>query len=419
MLRTLFSARLTRFIVIFSVFTLAFHQAVLSPVFAENCEEIRCEDKKDQQLDYQQCISQKKSCLEKKVSEVQSQKVTLTNTIGLLNNKIAIQLLQINQIQAEINKLEHEIDDLSERINGLNVSLDRMSTMLIERVREQYKQSRISPFTLLVESGSFDEFQSRLEYLNHTSHQTASGMQKAELQRLLYDQQKELKEKKQAEVEQKRVSLQKEQNTLNNQKAEQQALLKATNNDEAKYQQLLNEAKAQMDSFKKFVSVSGGGVISPDGLGKGYDGTYFSQRDSRWAGALIGSSRENVMQVGCLITSVAMALKGRGVDVTPLSIATNNSYFVSGTAYMLKRSQISLPGGKTGRAIAKGDISKELENNNPVIVGVYAGPYGTHFVLLKKKDGDAWVMYDPWYGPDLKFTSHYSTGSIFSAEVIQ
>lgn len=253
MLRKIVSARLTRFLFVFSFVFLSF----VSLAFAQECEQINCEDKKNDDTDYFSCISEKKSCLEKKISEVQSQKITLTNTLGIINNKISVQLLQINQIQAEINKLEREIDDLTERINGLNVSLDRLSTMLVERIREQYKQSRISPFTLLVEASSFDEFHGRMEYLSQTSNQTATGMQRAELQRLLYDQQKELKEKKQTEVEQKRISLQKEQNALNTQKSEQQFLLKETQNNEQKYQAELARTLAELNAIKSIIAGQG------------------------------------------------------------------------------------------------------------------------------------------------------------------
>ena len=253
MVRTSAAVRFSRFFLIGVFFLLT----CTSLVFAQECEQINCEDKKNNESDYMKCISEKKSCLEKKISEVQSQKITLTNTIGILNSKIAVQLLQINQIQAEINKLEREIDDLSERINGLNVSLDRMSSMLVERVQQQYKQSRISPFTLLVESNSFDEFHTRMEYLSQTSKQTASGMQRAEIQRLLYDQQKELKEKKQTEVEVKRISLQKEQNTLNTQKGEQQFLLKETQNNEQKYQAELAKTLAELNAIQSIIAGKG------------------------------------------------------------------------------------------------------------------------------------------------------------------
>jgi peptidoglycan hydrolase CwlO-like protein len=222
---------------------------------AQDCEQISCN--KDNESDYIKCISEKRSCLEKKITEVQSQKITLTSTLNLLNSKIVVQELQINQIEAEINKLEREIGSLSERITGLNVTLDRMSTMLVERIREQYKQSRVSPFTLLVAADSFDEFQSRMEYLAQASGQTATGMQRAELARIVYDQEKELKEKKQSQVEKKRISLQSEQNVLTGQRKEQQFLLTETNNNEQKYQAELAKTLAELNAIQSIIAGKG------------------------------------------------------------------------------------------------------------------------------------------------------------------
>jgi hypothetical protein len=119
-----------------------------------------------------------------------------------------------------------------------------------------------------------------------------------------------------------------------------------------------------------------------------------------------------------LLTSVAMVLKSKGVDVSPQNIATNNSYFFGNTAYMLYRYQLSLPGGRTGKGIAISEIESNLNNNEPVIVGLNAGSYGTHFIVLKKNDGGDYIMFDPVYGPDKKFSEHYSKGQIFSAEII-
>lgn len=395
-----------------------------SVIRAEDCEAISCSKSETatsaaEFAEFNTCIYKKKSCLEGKIAEIKGQKNTLNSAISVLTSKITIQEIQIAQIQAEINKLEREIQALSEMIGGLNLSLDRLTNLLVERVKEQYKQTRVSQFTQFMQSESFGDFFSRLQYLERASDQTALAMQRAELKRIVYDQQKELKETKQNEVEIKKKDIVKQKSILDQQKREQQDLLKVTSNNEARYQQLLAEADAQAASFKSFVSTAGGGVIGPDALGKGYDGSYFSQRDSRWASAQIGRSSENIYNVGCLITSIAMALKGQGVDATPLTIASNTSYFFYNTAYMLSRSGLSLPGGKSDRKIAISSINDELENGRAVIVGLKAGPYGTHFVLLKKRDGSDWIMYDPWYGPDLKFTSQYRSSQIYSAEVIQ
>lgn len=393
---------------------------------AEDCEAIVCSKPPTATAsgqpateEFKSCIERKKSCLENKITEAQKQKNTLNSAISVISSKISIQEIQIAKIQSEINQLEREITALSELIGGLNLSLDRLSGLLVERVKEQYKQARVSQFTQFLASESFGEFFGRQQYLQRTSDETALAMERAELKRIIYDQQKDLKETKQNEVELKKKEIVKQKTILDQQKREQQDLLKVTSNNEARYQQLLAEAEAQVASFKSFVSNAGGGVIEPDALGKGYDGSYFSQRDKRWAGAQIGRSSENIYDVGCLVTSIAMALKSKGVDVTPLSIASNTSYFFYNTAYMLSRSGLSLPGGKTDRKIAISSINSELDSGTAVIVGLKAGPYGTHFVVLKKKEGADWIMHDPWYGPDLKFTSHYRSSQIYSAEIIE
>ncbi len=397
--------------------------ACATSVSALDCESIRCGDSgtatsSAEVSKFNACINEKRSCLQGKISEIQGQKSTLNSAISVITSKVALQQLKISQTESEINSLEKEISGLSELISGLNLSLDRLSSLLVERVKEQYKQTRVSPFTQLLTTDTASDFFNTVQYLERASDQTAAAMERAELKRIVYDQQKDLKEKKQAEVQQKRSELVQQKAALDRQKREQQELLRVTNNNETKYQQLLSEAEAQVISFKSFVTTAGGGIIAPDSLGRGYDGAYFSQRDSRWANASIGNSSESMYNVGCLVTSVAMALKGLGVDVTPLSMANNSSYFFFNTAYMLSRSTISLPGGKTSRKITIGSISSELDQGNAVVTGVKAGPYGTHFVVLKKKKDNDWLMYDPWYGPDLAFTSHYRSSQIYSAEVI-
>lgn len=412
-----------KYVLIVSLTTLVVsgYSSITSPVrvlAADACEN-NCVNDQEDDTNYRTCLSEKRACLESRLQEIKTQKATLSNTLSLLSGRVAVQELQIKQTEAELNRLEREITQLADRISGLNLSLDRLSTILVERIQSHYKASRVSRLISTLAGDSLSEALSRSAYIEETGRQTASAMERAEAQRIIYDEQKVLKEQKQLDVEKKQKQLENERAELARQRQEQQNLLKVTNNNEARYQQLLAEAQAQINSFKRFVSVSGGTIIGPDGLGKGYDGSYFSQRDSRWATTAIGNSSENIYNVGCLITSIAMVLKSKGVDTTPGAIGTNSSYFFANTAYMLSRSGMSLPGGKSGRKIPTSEINKELESGNPVIVGVRAGPYGTHFVVLKKKDGDNWQMFDPWYGPDLQFSSHYSAGSIFSAEIIQ
>lgn len=229
------------------------------PVLAQSCDDYKCEKDKDdkEDKDYLSCINKKRSCLEKKISETQTQKITLNNTISIISGKINLQELKITQTETEIEKLDKQIVELNGRINGLDLSLDRLTGMLVERIRAQYKESRVSPFTALASSGSFSDMFAREQYVNLASEQTALAMQRAELQKMVYDQEKELKELKQKEVEGKRQELQSEQNVLTSQRGEQQFLLKETQNNEVRYQAELAKTLAELNAIQSIIAGKG------------------------------------------------------------------------------------------------------------------------------------------------------------------
>lgn len=221
-------------------------------VRAAECDVDSCS--KDDE-NYRSCLESQKQICAAKIDELQSEKNTLQSTIKVLQSQITVQQIEINSTQAEIDVLEKQVTDLDERIDGLNLSLDKLTGMLVTRVREQYKQSRTSPLSILVASGSFKDFYMTMQYLHESSDQTAQAMQRAELKRILYDQEKQLKEEKQAEVKAKRVELQQAQNTLNRQRNEQEVLLKHTNSNEKRYQDQLAEAQKELAQIQNAANI--------------------------------------------------------------------------------------------------------------------------------------------------------------------
>ncbi len=237
---------------------LLFWLSLTSPVWAaESCDQISCNKSSQSEDEYLDCNKRKQACLETNIREKQSAAITLSNTISILNGKISVQLLQIEQTAGEINKLEREIDDLTGRIAGLNLSLDRLSSVLVKRVNEHYKTNRTNPRLMLLVSDSFNQFFTNYKYLKLTQEQTADAMQRAENQRVTYDEQKALKETKQAEVEAKRRSLEQQQVELSKQKNEQQFLLTQTKNDEARYQQELAKTLSELEAIQSIIAGKG------------------------------------------------------------------------------------------------------------------------------------------------------------------
>ena len=414
MLKKLFFLGLLSFCLLNLVFLKQFFQFPFSfQTFAQiNLDD--CDREKPDDTLYLQCMTEKKSQLEEKIKETRAQTHTLTNAINLTNSQVQLQQIQIAQTQTEISLLEKEIFNLNERIDGLVLSIDRLSEMLVVRVQASYKQNRVNPVIALFTKGTFSDFINQYKYLQQAEKQIAKAMQEAESQRILYDEQKNIKELKQGQLEAKRAQLLAQKKELERNKQAKQRLLTDTKNDESTYQRLLAEAQKEINSFRVFVTAQFGSSYCLDSPAAQPDGWFFSQRDSRWCQSRIGNSSDSIGAVGCLITSTAMIWKKYGADVTPLSIANTLDFFRLNTAYMILPTPPP-PGYKSntyGRDL--GIIDSELAAGRPVIVrlSVYFNSVGTHFIVLKSGSDGNYIMNDPIYEADMTFNSKYSTGQI-------
>ena len=120
-------------------------------------------------------------------------------------------------------------------------------------------------------------------------------------------------------------------------------------------------------------------------------------------------------EVGCYITAVTMVHKKHGHSMTPSVFAANRNYFFSNTALMTTPPS---PSGFTYKRLDyfnRETLDEELRNDRPVIVHVRTNNgYGGHFIVLYSGENGSYKMHDPWYGPDLDFSSRYSLGMIDS-----
>jgi peptidoglycan hydrolase CwlO-like protein len=224
---------------------------------AENCESISCNKDTQSEDEFLSCSRRKQSCWEGNIREAQNAAQSLNNTISILNGQIKVQELQIEQTTAELNSLERQVIELANRITGLDLSLDRLTTVLVRRVDEHYKTGRTNPPFMLLLSDSFNQFVTNYKYIKITEAQTVEAMQRAETQKIDYDQQKTLKEEKQAEVERKKLALVQQQQTLSKQRAEQQFLLTETKSNEARYQSELAKTLAELEAIQSIIAGKG------------------------------------------------------------------------------------------------------------------------------------------------------------------
>ena len=348
---------------------------------------------------------------ENKLVDLRSQKNTLASQIQYMDTQVYLTELQIEATEGKIEQTQKEIESLSTKIEGLDESLSYLSKLLINKVVEGYKKRTVSFFALFLDSGNAQDLFNRLQYLKTTQNNNQKTLIQVQKTKFNFEDQKKLREEKKIELAKLSETLAQQKNALAIQRSAKQRLLSDTQNNETTYQSLLAQAKAQLAGFKSFILSSGANsIIATNALGTGSDNSYYSQRDERWASQTIGSSSENILNVGCLLTSVSMVLKKNGVDTNPSKIASNSDYFSLNTAFMNYRWRFNpWPGGLSSYQVSTSQIDEELNGGHYVIVGVgECTNGGSHYVVLTKKDGDDYIMHDPIYGPDIKFSSHYS-----------
>ena len=128
---------------------------------------------------------------------------------------------------------------------------------------------------------------------------------------------------------------------------------------------------------------------------------HFKQTDPRWAGEVVGGSKERIGRVGCTICCVAMALHVYGLEMTPLELnkrlQESGGYTSSGLLKwdaVPKVSEGKVKATYIGPAEAR-KIDAALKEGNPVIAKIMLNNVVQHWVLIVGKHGTEYLVRDP------------------------
>lgn len=370
-------------------------------------------------------LQKKITDLENTISQLQGQADTLSSQIAVMDNQIKLTEARIAANEQQILDLTLDIDTTNKKISSLAASLDNISQVLINRIKNTYEVGTIQPVQMLLSSNDATNFLTRLNYLKIAQEHDRKLIIETTAAKNDYSNQKNILESKKKQIE----ALKKQQEDYNTQLASQkqskQDLLAQTQGNESTYQSLLSQARAQLAALSSFArSVTGGVSIIPHQDLSDSWGKYYNQRDSNWGNNLIGSSTEQIWDVGCLLTSYAMVVTHYGGSVSPANVASNNGNFFGNTAYFLKP-------GPSANGHSASDVSSPsldslrsaLNSGQAVIAGLSydGGPIADHWVVLRSVDGDSFRINDPLYGGAMNASlkDHYSGLKIVEARIYQ
>lgn len=208
-------------------------------VFATNLEDCEKDDIPNDKVS--DCIK----LLSEKVSDLGTQKKTLSSQIAQFDTQIKLTLTKITDAETTIAQLEKEIGVLGFRIGYINDSVDKLEVLLKQRIIATYQQSFVSNLEIILTSSGFSDLILRTEYLKQVQENDKKLLTNLQQTKSNYANQKDEREVKQAVIEENKQKLLGLKTSLDSQKAQKQKFLEATKNDETKFQRLLAQAQAE------------------------------------------------------------------------------------------------------------------------------------------------------------------------------
>ncbi len=210
-------------------------------------EDGKCQTSEECQEDIQKA--------EEMLSKLNKEKDTLSNQIKVFDSQINLANLKIEQTEKSIELLEKDIDKLTGQIGELDIYLNKLSSIFINQIHENYKYSKKMPQLALLSVDNFNQIYNQFKYLKTIQKISQDNLINMETARTNFDLQKQEKTQKQEELSALQAKLDDQKDLLLMQKDSKNKLLAITKNDETKYQKLKKEAESELSSLlaAKFV----------------------------------------------------------------------------------------------------------------------------------------------------------------------
>lgn len=370
--------------------------------------------------------------VQNQIADTQVKVASLQSILASLNSQLLDNNARLSQSQGQLDALVQKETALSARLDQTQSRMEERQAAFASQVRILDKVEAVNALSLLVTSNSFSQFLQRLTGIRQVADGTSrmavqlrSDRDQLAAQRAELDRERAQQAKLVAGIEDARNALEQEyeiQSTATNQLYGLEALLGA------QQAQLIAETgtltgtiqseQSELASMLTFSHGQGGNIVAPEYLSNSW-GSYYNQRDARWGNVYLGSTRYEVWEIGCLLTSVAMVNTHFGyTQVTPGVIAADPRNFTSGG--LLYNFALNVPGhpATINNNPSRAWINQILAAGGVVIAGMYIRSGGTHFVVLVAQNGpdDYWIN-DPWE-EDAMHVSYLGspvTGQIYDA----
>lgn len=355
------------------------------------------QDELQRQKQYQEQLAKQ---AREQAAQKQQEAQMVQKQISNLENQINRTQNSIVQTNNEITNTENKIEGLENDIKTKEENLAQEKDKLGKVVTSWYMEGESGLFEAVLSSNSLSEVTTKQQYYESIKQQISGMIDQ------INNQKDELKKQKQ-EQETQKASME----TLKNDQIERQ---KSLEYNKSYKNQLLNYTKDTITDLKKEEADAQERIKQIDSQIRALSATkrwgdqIVSSNDSSWYytqtgnQTRLGDSPYTVSQYGCLITSIAMVGTFYGTKVTPSDIASDPGNF-DRQGYLM----VSSPAGtgvniEYSKPVDWNVVDDEISNGRPIIVSLYMPEVGkinrdgsSHFIVIKGKSGNKYLMHDP------------------------
>lgn len=350
----------------------------------------------------QQAAAAKAAAAAAAKAAAQVQASQLNKDLSLVDSQIDQTQSSIDQTQSQISQTQGAITDLEAQIKAKEDELNSAQNKMGDVIASWYMEGESGLLEAVLASSQISDVITQQQYYDSIKQQIAGQMDRINRIKVDLNSTKTSDQQQLASLNDLKSSQQTQQNYLEGRQTMKTRLLtdtthaitdlaaeqKAAEQQIADLQKKINTLSATQRWGDQIVS-SGGGLSVP---------VYFQTGNQD----KLGSTSYTVSLYGCFISSIAMIASYWGHTITPSEIAKDKSSFDGEGNYSPSSSLGVSVGGYQGVDWDVVDSELAAKPGRPVIISVYLPEVGkinrdgsSHFIVIKGKSGNQYLMNDP------------------------
>lgn len=354
------------------------------------------------------------------VKEKRTAAANLQNQVALFDGEIKFAETKIKQTEVKLEQTALEIEKLNGDIRGKGQDIARQKEFLASLIREIYNSSNDDILSNLLKNNNLSDF-----LTNYYGLETVQGKISASVidlknskEKLEWSRKEEVSKK--AEINELKIGLLQEKESLNSARASKKDLLAKTKGEQSRYESLLKRVNQQRDEIlgnieelqitraKELARIQSKQLLpAPNPVAALW---HYYQTDPRWGDTTIGNSNSKMKFWGCAVAALAMLFKYHNEDITPGNLAKQPLFSFDLIKWPNNWRSISLTANEVKQKVNWAKVDENLKNGHPVIVFVRALPNnrtkgGGHYVVVFAKDSRGYIVNDSMWGSNIYLDS--------------